>query len=121
MCKIIEIKFVRHPIFNQIMNLVNKVDIEGLIRKHESDYYYKSFKTRTHLFTMLFGILSRGDSKTEICDGLLALDGKLNHPGLDQAPAESTVCDGLCNKSHKDFEEMYFSLVKHCKSFFRTA
>jgi hypothetical protein len=50
MDKITEIKLVGQPIFKQIMNLVNKVDIEGLIRKHESDYYYKSFKTRTHLF-----------------------------------------------------------------------
>lgn len=56
------VRLVGQPIFKQIMNLVDKVDINGLIRKHESDYYYKSFKTRTHLFTMLFGILSRGDS-----------------------------------------------------------
>ena len=64
-----EIKLVGQPIFKQIMNLVNKVDINGLIRKHESDYYYKSFKTRTQLFTMLFGILSRCDSMTEIGEG----------------------------------------------------
>ncbi|NLA48456.1 MAG: DUF4372 domain-containing protein [Bacteroidales bacterium] len=47
--------------------MAGKVDINGLKRKHESDYYYKSFKTRTHLFTMLFGILSCCDSMTEIC------------------------------------------------------
>lgn len=55
------------------MNLVEKVDINGLIRKHESDYYYKSFKTSTHLLTMLFGILSRCDSMTEVCEGLRAM------------------------------------------------
>jgi len=32
------------------MNLVNKININVLIEKHNSDYYYKSFKTRTHLF-----------------------------------------------------------------------
>jgi hypothetical protein len=53
MGKIAEIKLVGQPIFKQIMNLVDKVDINGLIRKHESDYYYKSFKTRTHLFTRI--------------------------------------------------------------------
>jgi hypothetical protein len=79
MGKITEIKFVGQPVFKQIMNLVNKVDIQGLIKKHNSDYYYKAFKTRTQLFTMLFGILSRCDSMTEICEGLRALDGKLNH------------------------------------------
>jgi len=117
MGKITEIKLVGQPIFKQIMNLVNKVDIQGLIRKHESDYYYKSFKTRTHLFTMLFGILSRCDSMTEVCEGLRAMGGKLNHLGMDQAPAKSTACDGLRNRSHKFFEELYFTLVKHYHSF----
>jgi len=112
-----EIKFVGQPIFKQIMNLVNKIDIQGLIRKHNSDYYYKAFKTRTHLFTMLFGILSRCDSMTEICEGLRALGGKLNHLGLDTAPAKSTACDGLRNRNHKFFEDLYFSLVKHYQNF----
>jgi hypothetical protein len=117
MGKITEIKLVGQPIFKQIMNLVDKADIQGLIRKHESDYYYKSFKTRTHLFTMLFGILSRCDSMTEICEGLRAMGGKLNHLGMDQAPAKSTACDGLRNRHHKFFEELYFTLVKHYHSF----
>jgi hypothetical protein len=117
MGKITEIKLVGQPIFKQIMNLVDKVDINGLVRKHESDYYYKSFKTRTHLFTMLFGILSRCDSMTEVCEGLRAMGGKLNHLGMDQAPAKSTACDGLRNRSHKFFEELYFTLVKHYHSF----
>jgi len=117
MGKITEIKLVGQPIFKQIMNLVDKVDINGLIRKHESDYYYKSFKTRTHLFTMLFGILSRCDSMTEICEGLRAMGGKLNHLGMDQAPAKSTACDGLRNRNHKFFEDLYFTLVKHYQSF----
>ena len=117
MGKITEIKLVGQPIFKQIMNLVDKVDIQGLIRKHESDYYYKSFKTRTHLFTMLFGILSRCDSMTEICEGLRVMGGKLNHLGMDQAPAKSTACDGLRNRSHKFFEDLYFTLVKHYQSF----
>lgn len=112
-----EIKLVGQPIFKQIMNLVDKVDINGLIRKHESDYYYKSFKTRTHLFTMLFGILSRCDSMTEICEGLRAMSGKLNHLGMNQAPAKSTACDGLRNRGHKFFEDLYFKLVKHYQSF----
>lgn len=117
MGKITEIKLVGQPIFKQIMNLVDKVDINGLIRKHESDYYYKSFKTRTHLFTMLFGILSRCDSMTEVCEGLRAMGGKLNHLGMDEAPAKSTACDGLRNRSHKFFEDLYFTLVKHYHSF----
>lgn len=112
-----EIKFVGQPIFKQIVNLTDAVNIQGLIRKHNSDYYYKAFKTRTHLITMLFGILSRCDSMTEICEGMRALGGKLNHLGMEKAPAKSTACDGLRNRDNRFFEDLYFSLVKKYQSF----
>jgi len=117
MSKNTEIKFVGQPIFKQILNLVNQVNIQSLINKHQSDPYYKEFKTRTHLITMLLGILSRCDSMTEICEGLRAFRGKLNHLGLDKAPAKSTACDGLRNRDSAFFEELYFSLVKKYHSF----
>jgi len=79
MSKNTEIKFVGQPIFKQIVNLADAVNIESLVMKHNSDYYYKAFKTRTQLITMLFGILSRCDSMTEICEGMRAMGGKLNH------------------------------------------
>jgi hypothetical protein len=112
-----EIRFVGQPIFRQIMNLIDDFDLKSLIQKHNSDYYYKAYKSRTQLVTMLFGILSRCDSMTEICEGLRAMGGKLNHMGLDKAPAKSTASDGLRNRSHKLFEELYFSLVSKYQSF----
>ena len=117
MSKNTEIKFVGQPIFKQIVNLTDAVNIQGLIKKHNSDYYYKAFKTRTHLITMLFGILSRCDSMTEICEGMRALGGKLNHLGMEKAPAKSTACDGLRNRDNRFFEDLYFSLVKKYQSF----
>jgi hypothetical protein len=112
-----EIKLIGQPIFKQIVNLIEGINLTGLIKKHNSDHYYKAFKSRTHLITMLFGILSRCDSMTEICEGLRAMGGKLNHLGLDQSPAKSTACDGLRNRESKFFEDVYFSLVRHYKSF----
>ena len=117
MSKNTEIKFVGQPILKQILNLVDAVNIQSLIRKHNSDYYYKAFKSRTHLITMLFGILSRCDSMTEICEGMRALGGKLNHLGMKSAPAKSTACDGLRNRDNEFFEDLYFSLVKKYQSF----
>lgn len=112
-----EIKLIGQPIFKQIVDLIEGINLAGLIKKHNSDHYYKAFKSRTHLITMLFGILSRCDSMTEICEGLRAMGGKLNHLGLNQSPAKSTACDGLRNRESKFFEDVYFSLVSHYKSF----
>lgn len=112
-----EIKFVGQPIFKQVIGLLDAISISSLVQKHNADHYYKAFKAKTQLITMLFGIISRCDSMTEICEGLRALGGKLNHLGLDKAPAKSTACDGLRNRESKFFESVYFSLVNHYQSF----
>lgn len=117
MSKNTEIKFVGQPIFKQIINLIEKVNISSIIKEHDSDRYYKAFKSRTHLITMMFGILSRCDSMTEICEGLRAMGGKLNHLGLDSAPAKSTASDGLRNRDSRFFEALYFALANKYRSF----
>jgi len=117
MSKNTEITFVGQPIFKQVINLLEAVSIKSLVNKHNADYYYKAFKAKTQLITVLFGILSRCDSMTEICEGLRALGGKLNHLGLEKAPAKSTACDGMRNRDNKFFEDVYFSLVRHYQSF----
>jgi len=117
MSKNTEIKFVGQPIFKQVVNLIEGISICSLVKKHKADHYYKAFKAKTQLITVLFGILSRCDSMTEICEGLRALGGKLNHLGLEKAPAKSTACDGMRNRDNKFFEDVYFSLVRHYHSF----
>ena len=87
------------------------------MKKHNADHYHKEFKAKKHLITVLLGILSWCDSKTEICEGLRALGGMLNHLGLERAPAKSTACDGMRNRDIKFFEDVYFGLVQHYKSF----
>ena len=112
-----EIRFVGQPIFKQAVSLIDAANIQGLVQKHNSDRYYKAFKSRMHVITMLFGILSRCDSMTEICEGLRAMGGKLNHLGFGKAPAKSAACDGLRNRPSGFFEDLYFSLVKKYRPF----
>lgn len=112
-----EIKFVGQPIFKQVINLLDGINLTGLVKKHNADYYYKAFKAKTQLVTVLFGVLSRCDSMTEVCEGLRAMSGKLNLLGLERAPAKSTACDGMRNRDSKFFEDVYFSLVRHYQSF----
>ena len=112
-----EIKFVGQPVLKQILKLIDSVNINGLIKKHQSDYYYKAFKTRAQIITMLFGIFSRCDPMAGICEGLRAMGGKLNHLGLEKAPAKSTASDGLRNRGNMFFEDLYFSMVKKYQPF----
>ena len=112
-----EIKFVGQPIFGQIMKLIDKSTFVKLVKDKQSDYYYKAFKSWDELIVLLFGILSRCDSMAEICEGMKALGGKLNHLGLQKAPAKSTASDGLRNRESSFFEALYYKLVEQYKGF----
>ena len=116
MSKVKKISFVGYQILKQIFKLIDTLKIQGLINKHQGDYYYKAFKTKAHLLTMLFAILSRCDYKTETCEGLRALGGKLNHLGLQRAHANSMASDALRNRDHSIFEDLYFALVERYKT-----
>lgn len=107
---------VGQPIFKQILDLIPGNKFDKLALTHQSDRYYKTFDSWTHLMTMLFGVLSRCDSMGEICDGMQALAGKLNHLGLSSAPAKSTAGDGLRGRDNAFFKEVYFMLLKHFES-----
>jgi hypothetical protein len=54
-----EIKFVGQPIFKQVINLIEGVNLTSLIKKHNAIYYYKAFKAKIQLMTVLFGIFSQ--------------------------------------------------------------
>lgn len=107
---------VGQPVFKQIMDLIPRNRFDALVKTHNSDRYYKTFDSWTHLMTLLFGVLSRCDSMGEICDGMQALAGKLNHLGLSSAPAKSTAGDGLRGRDNEFFKEVYFMLLKHFES-----
>jgi hypothetical protein len=111
--KDIEKKFVGQPILKQLIDFIPKNKFDLLANKHQTDRYYKAFPAWTQLVTMLFGVFSRCDSMGEICDGMLAMQGKLNHLGFDKSPAKSTAGDGLRERDNEFFKEFYFLLLKH--------
>ena len=108
---------VGQPIFTQVLALVDKNKFNGLIKKYESDRYYKKFSTWAHFTSMMFGIFSRCDSVTEIVEGMIGCVGKLGHFGLKEVPPKSTITDGNRQRDNKFFESLYFSLVKRYSSF----
>lgn len=109
--------FIGQPIMTQILSLINRQQFNRLVRKHKSDRYYKQFKSWDHFVTILYGILSRCDSVTEIFEGLIGCVGKLSHFGLKKPPAKSTITDGNRERKSTFFEALYFSLVNRYSSF----
>jgi hypothetical protein len=112
MCKDTQKNLVGQPIFSQIVKLLPKNKFKKLVKRYQSDRYYKTFFSWEQLITMLYGVLSRCDSMGELCDSMRALHGKLNYLGLENSPAKSTAGDALRDRSNELFLDFYLMLIE---------
>jgi hypothetical protein len=110
-------KFPGQPILSQIIDLIPRQLIHSANRKHKSNRYYKTLSLRVHLVSMLFGVYSYCNGLRELCEGMLACEGKLSHWGLEKSPARSTLSDANTNRSYQVFETIYYGLLKQYHSF----
>ena len=109
--------FVGQPILSQVLNCIPKSIIREAVTKHQADRYYKKIPTHTHLTSLLYGVLSGCSGLREICEGMLACEGRLGHLGLEKAPPRSTFSDANNNRSYLVFESIYYRLVQQYLSF----
>lgn len=78
-------KFSGQPVLSQILNVIPGSVIHAANRKHKANRYYKRLPVRIHLVSLLYGVFSYCNGLREICEGMLACEGKLAHLGLDKA------------------------------------
>ena len=110
-------KFIGQPVLSQILDVIPGSIINEANRKHKSNRYYKKLPLRVHLVSLLYGVFSYCNGLRELCEGMLACEGKLTHLGLDKAPARSTISDANTKRSYQVFETMYYELLKKYHSF----
>lgn len=110
-------KFPGQPVLSQILDVIPTSIINAANRKHKSNRYYKRLPLRVHLVSLLYGVFSYCNGLRELCEGLLACEGKLSHLGLDKAPARSTISDANNKRSYQVFETIYYGLLKQYHSF----
>lgn len=108
---------IGQPILSQVISHIPKSIVNEAVKKHNANYYYKKIPVRVHLVSLFYGVLSFCNGLREICEGMLACQGKISHLGLEKAPARSTLSDANNKRSYTVFETIYFSLVKHYISF----
>jgi hypothetical protein len=113
-----EIKqFVGQPVLSQILSCIPVATINKACRKHDANRYYKKIPVRVHLVSLLYGVFSYCNGLWELCEGMLACEGRLTHLGLDKAPARSTLSDANTKRSYLFFETVYFELLQQYHSF----
>ena len=110
-------KFPGQPVLSQILDVIPGSIVQAANRKHKANRYYKRLPLRVHLVSLLYGVFSYCNGLRELCEGLLACEGKLSHLGLDKAPARSTISDANNKRSYQVFETIYYGLLRQYHSF----
>jgi hypothetical protein len=104
--------FFGNSVFGQLISLIDESLINKCVRKCNSDYYVKRFKTRDHLISMLFCVLAKCSSLREVSGAMLGLSGKTKHFRLESLPYRSTLSDANKRRDSEVFEQIYYSLLQ---------
>lgn len=100
-------------VFAQIISRIPSTVFHQIVTHHQSDKHSKGIGTWEHLVAMLFCQFGQARSLRDICHGLRAAEGNLNHLGIDQACSRSNL--SYLNK-HRDwrvFRSLYLALLEH--------
>ena len=109
--------FSGQPIFNQLLNFIDKREIKQIAQKHDAERYVKKFTTYHHLVVMLFASIEGYHSIRETIVGLLANAHKLSHLGLTYLVRRSTLSEANARRTSLVFEDIYMRVYHKNASF----
>ena len=78
-------------IFAQLLQLFPRVKFEQLVKEHQAERHSRGFSSWAQFVAMLFCQVGQAKSLREICNGLMAIEGKLKHLRVLSPPNKSTL------------------------------
>ena len=103
------------PVLSQLLSFIPKEIVDSSVLDHKSDHYYKTMTTYKQLVFLLYGVISRCHSLSNLCKSLLFLENKLTYLGIDRLPSKSTLSDANIKRSSDVFAMIYYKLYAHYK------
>ena len=107
--------FFGTSVFGQLISYIGDNLIDRCVKRCNSDYYVKRFKTKDHLISMLFCVLAKCSSLREVSGAMLGLSGKTRHFRLESLPYRSTLSDANRRRDSEVFEQIYYNLLREYK------
>lgn len=104
--------FSTKSVFGQLISLIDDSMINKAVKNHNSDRYVKYFKSKDHLFSMVFCCLEKCNSLREVSGGMLGLSGKEETVRINHLPRKSTLSDANKCRKVEFFEEIYNNLLQ---------
>ena len=102
--------FANSSLVAQLLQLVPLPTFRRIVREEGGERYAQGFTCRMQLVATRYLQLALAKSLAEICDGLRLTCGKLNHLGITQAPAKSSLAYANEHRSAK----IFFRAIKQC-------
>jgi hypothetical protein len=106
-------------IFAQLLQLFPRQQFQQAVNQHKGDRHGRGFTCWGQFVAMLFCQLGQTKSLREICNGLMAIEGKLKHLGIGQAPNKSTLAYANEHRPWQVYQTVFEQLLEKCYSLAR--
>jgi hypothetical protein len=100
--------------FSQILQIIPKTSFSQLVYASGAERHAKGFSSWDQLVSMMFCQFAQAKSLREISDGLAVTCGKLNHLGMRNAPAKSTLAYANAHRPHELFVNLFLKILSIC-------
>lgn len=103
-------------LFSQILQVIPGGAFARAVRETKAERNSKGFSCWSQTVAMLFCQFAQAKSLREVCDGLRVTCGKLNHLGLQEAPAKSTLSYANAHRPWTLYARLFFQLLQICQA-----
>lgn len=103
-------------LFAQILRLIPQSTFALAVRQCQAERHSKGFSSWDQFVAMLYCQLAHCRSLGEIHDGMRATCGKLNHLGMQRAPAKSTLAYANAHRPWQLYEAVFYQLLADCQA-----
>ncbi|MEM6806509.1 MAG: IS4 family transposase [Bacteroidota bacterium] len=105
------------PVICQLMSFIPKELVNQSVTQYQSDKGYTEMLTYRQLVFIMYGVISRCHSLSNLCKSLLFLENKLSYLDIRDLPAKSTLSDANKNRNSDVFGRLYQLLYTHYQSY----
>ena len=103
-------------IFAQLLQLFPRAQFQQAVQHHNAERHARGFSCWSQFVAMLFCQLGQAKSLREICNGLLAIEGKLKHLGIDSPPNQSTLAYANAHRPWELYQTVFGQLLSRCEA-----
>ncbi len=101
-------------IFAQLLQLFPRAKFQHAVQFHLAEHHARGFTCWGQFVAMLFCQLGQAKSLREICNGLMSIEGKLKHLGIEKAPNKSTLAYANEHRPWQLYKTVFEELLGLC-------